>query len=651
MHQTIMVYRLLRHKIISKLAFICPALVCRTLKIRGAGKLILPWLWLILLSPLVSADEPKNLNATFEELESGVTLSNEDLQAKIEYLKANITLADLDNYLRLQPVLCWSTDAYDSDKRAKGIEFAQKQLNAEIIKQSPETHADLTLCQAWLYQIGGRVELALTKYNQVIAQVYQLESPRLIADARSLRGALYSFQGNYAQALEDLFSAQQLYDKLNLTFWSRYNLAEIATSYRRFGDPQTAYKYYAKLEAKFIETGNLESANGMVTEMAIALEELGENEAALEKYLQSYRYWQQTENELAQQFVGINLAGTLIKLGHLDEAQKYLDDAQKHVQPTHEAFYSFMMLFRAQILVLQHQFTAAIPFIEEAKSAFERVKNARGLTQLYKLESQIFAKLSQWEHAYRSLQHFDRLHNELDIKLQTHRTTEMQTRFNTKQVETENLLLLETQKIREHELLILQQNRYLQFTVIFLAIIVIIIISFHAYKQAQKSKLLSVLALTDHLTQLANRRHTYAVGEQAFSEDHDVMALILFDADHFKKINDNFGHNIGDKALILLARTSSGLMRKSDLVGRVGGEEFLVILPHTNLEQAKEVAERLVDSIAMTDLSDIAQELTMTISAGVAAREQDKSFSELLQRADKGLYLAKSSGRNCVKAG
>ena len=84
MHQTIMVYRLLRHQIISKLAFICPALVCRTLKTRGVGKLILPWLWLILLSPLVSADEPKNLNATFEELESGVTLSNEDLQAKIE---------------------------------------------------------------------------------------------------------------------------------------------------------------------------------------------------------------------------------------------------------------------------------------------------------------------------------------------------------------------------------------------------------------------------------------------------------------------------------------------------------------------------------------------------------------------------------------
>ena len=646
-----MVYRLLRHQIISKLALICQALVCRAPKLRGVGKLTLPWLWLILVSPQILADEPKNLNATFEELESGVIVSSKDLKAKLEYLKANITLADLDNYLRLQRVLCWSTDAYDSDERAKGIEFAQKQLNAEIIKQSPETHADLKLCRAWLYQIGGKVELALTEYNQVIAQAYQLESPRLIADARSLRGAMYSFQGNYALALEDLFSAQQLYDNLNLTFWSLYNLADIATSYRRFGDPQTAYKYYAKLETKFIEIGDLESANGMVTEMAIALEELGENEAALEKYLQGYRYWQQTKDEMAQSFVAINLAGILIKLDRLGEVQKYLDEAQKHVLPSDEAFYSFMMLFRAQFQILQGQPSAAIPLIEEAKSAFLRVKNTRGLTQLYKLESQIFAELSQWQQAYLSLEHFNRLHNELDIKRQTYRTTEMQTRFNTKQVETENLLLLETQKIRDNELLILQQNRYLQFTVIFLAIIAIIIISFLAYKQAQKSKLLSVLALTDHLTQLANRRHTYAVGEQSFSKNHDVMALILFDADHFKRINDNFGHDVGDKALTLLANISSSLMRKSDLVGRVGGEEFLVILPHTNLEQATEIAERLVDSIAMTDLSDIAQKLTMTISAGVAAREQDRSFSELLQRADKGLYLAKSSGRNCVKSG
>ncbi|QDO82859.1 diguanylate cyclase [Shewanella psychropiezotolerans] len=606
---------------------------------------------IILLSPLVLADEPKNLNTTFEELESGVTLSSDDLKTKLKYLKANITLTDLDNYLRLQRVLCWSTDAYDSAQRAKGLEFAQKQLNAEIIKQSPETFADLKLCRAWFYQVAGNVDLALNEYNQVIAQAYQLESPRLIADARGLRGAIYSFQGNYALALEDLYSAQQLYDDLNLAFWSRYNLAEIATSYRRFGDPHTAYKYYAKLEAKFIETGDLESATDMVTEMAIALEELGENEAALKKHLQSYRYWQQEKDELAQSFVAINLAGILIKLGRLDEVQKYLDEAQKHVLPTDEAFYSFMMLFRAQFQLLQGQPIAAIPLIEEAKSAFLRVKNTRGLTQLYMLESQVFAALFQWEHAYHSLEHFNQLHNELDIKLQTHRTAEMQTRFNTKQVETENLLLLETQQIKEHELQILQQNRYLQFTVIFLAIIVIIVISLFAYKQAQKSKLFSTLALTDHLTKLANRRHAYTVGEQAFSENHDVMALILFDADHFKKINDNFGHNIGDKTLISLANIASDLMRKSDLVGRVGGEEFLVILPHTNLEQATEIAERLVDSIAMTDLSDIAQELTMTISAGVAAREQDRNFSELLQRADKGLYLAKSSGRNCVKSG
>ncbi|WP_256717951.1 GGDEF domain-containing protein [Shewanella sp. UCD-KL12] len=604
---------------------------------------------LLSFSPISRAEETDPFLETFELLESGKLLSADELKVKLDYLKANINADDTSNYQRLQRALCWNIDAFNPDKRDEGLTFVQQQLESELIKQSAETVADLMLCRGWFYQFSGEVSLALDEYNKVVAKAYQLESPRLIADARGLRGAMYSFQGNYASALEDLLTAQQLYESLNLEIWSRYNLAEIATSYRRFGDPQTAIKYYDKLVTQFTHSGDLELATGITTEMAIALEELGENEAALEKYLQSYDYWHQEEDELAMSFVSVNLAGTLIKLQRLDEASKYLNFAQKHVLSSEEAFYSFMMLFRAQISFLNNQSQQALPFIEESEAAFNRVKNSRGLTQLYMLKSQIYADLLNWELAYHSLEQYIRLHNELDIKQQSHRTTEMRTRFNTKQVESENTLLIEKQEIKERELKILQQNRYLQFTVIFLALIVIINISFFAYKQAKKSKLLEVLALTDHLTQLPNRRHTYTLGEQLFAEKAP-LSLILFDADYFKKINDLFGHDIGDQALIALANISSSIMRSSDLVGRVGGEEFLVILPNTELQQAREIAERLVKAIAQSDFSHIEDKLAMTISAGVASRDQDKHFSELLQRTDSALYQAKSDGRNCAKS-
>lgn len=595
------------------------------------------------------AETVDTIEDTFVLLESGKVIAPKELQQKLTYLKTNITADDIANYRRLQRALCWSADAFDPDKRLEGLEFVQQQLTSTLITSSAETMADLKLCRGWFYQFSGQVELALEEYNQVVATAYQLESPRLIADARGLRGAMYSFQGNYASALEDLFTAQQLYERLNLTIWSQYNLAEIATSYRRFGDPQTAYKYYEKLVMQFTQSGDLELAAGMKTEMAIALEELGENEAALDKYLQSYHFWQQQGDELAMSFVAVNLAGTLIKLDKIDEAITYLDFAKDHVEPTEEAFYSFMMLFRAQISFLDKKPHAALPFLQQAKSAFKRVKNDRGLTQFYILESQVHANLANWKQAYYSLEQYIQLHNELDIKQQSHRTTEMRTRFNTKQIEIENTQLIERQEIKERELQILQQNRYLQFTVIFLAIVVIINISFFAYKQAQKSKLLEILALTDHLTQLPNRRHSYTVGEQHFAKQ-TPLSLILFDADHFKKINDRFGHDVGDQALTSLANIANALMRQSDLVGRVGGEEFLVLLPNTTLQQAKEIAARLVKAVAESDLSSIEDLLAITISAGVASREQDKSFSELLQRADNALYTAKSAGRNCAKS-
>ncbi len=606
---------------------------------------------LALLSfPSVSwAEKNAPLEETFELLESGKLLAADDLKAKLDYLKANITSADLPNYQRLQRAICWNTDAFEPGARAEGLKFVQQQLKSELITSSPETVADLQLCRGWFYQFSGQVDLALEEYSKVIASSYMLESPRLIADARGLRGAMYSFQGNYASALEDLFTAQQLYESLNLEIWSRYNLAEIATSYRRFGDPQTAYKYYEMLETQFTQSGDLELAVGMTTEMAIALEELGENEAALEKYLDSYHYWQQQGNELSMSFVAVNLAGTLLKLEQIDEATAYLDFAKLHILPTEEAFYSFMMMFRAEISFLNKKPEDALAFLKEAKSAFERVNNSRGLTQLYNLESQLYAEVSSWEQAYHSLEQYTVLHNELDIKQQSHRTTEMRTRFNTQRIETENSQLIENQEVKERQLQILQQNRYLQFAVIILAVIVIINISFFAYKQAQKSKLLEVLALTDHLTQLPNRRHTYTVGERHFS-DPSPLSLILFDADHFKKVNDQHGHDVGDQALIALANISSSMMRKSDLVGRVGGEEFLVLLPNTDRNQAIDIAERLVKAISEADLTYVETGLTMTISAGVACREQDRSFSELLQRADNNLYQAKSAGRNCAKS-
>ena len=131
---------------------------------------------------------------------------------------------------------------------------------------------------------------------------------------------------------------------------------------------------------------------------------------------------------------------------------------------------------------------------------------------------------------------------------------------------------------------------------------------------------------------------------------HKPFSIISFDADHFKQVNDQHGHDIGDKVLVKLASICVSMMRETDVVGRVGGEEFLVLLPNIDKTNAIEIATRLIENIADYDWQQIAPNLAQTVSAGVASYTNELELSPLLLKADKALYSAKAAGRNCVKA-
>ncbi|WP_258405087.1 tetratricopeptide repeat-containing diguanylate cyclase [Shewanella psychrotolerans] len=603
--------------------------------------------------PVQSAPfQPKSVEKALEVFDSGELTDSETIKVTLNYLKKNISVEDTKNYLKLQAVICWNGfDLTDNKAIEAAIEFVNLKLASKQIAKSSETATDLKLCRAYMYQLIGKVDLALQEYNDLVHQAYLIDSPKLIADSRSLRGAMYSFQGNFAGALEDFIIAQHLYESLNLKAWAQYNLIELATSYRRFGDPQTAIKYYQQLEVQFSKQGDNDTANLMKTEIAYALEELGENSAALEKHLQSYHYWKDKSDDKSSAFQAINIAGILIKLDRVEEAEKYLSQATEFIKVSDGASYSFMRLFQAQAALHHHEMEKAHAYLNEAETAFTKIKNSRGLEQLYLVQSQAFISQQNWQQAVIALQDYIATHQALDATRQTNSTTEMRTRFNTEKVERENKQLLKIQKIKENELIILNQNKYLQLAVIILSGIIMVILSVISYKQSKKSKQLSVLASTDHLTQLPNRRSTYLKGETYFKSKESTehpLSLILFDADNFKQINDQLGHDIGDKVLISLANISNMLMRKQDLVGRVGGEEFLIVLPNTSSEQAFNIAQRLVATVEKSNFDDIPSDLKLTISAGIATQADENSFDMLLKRADKALYSAKAAGRNCA---
>ena len=159
-------------------------------------------------------------------------------------------------------------------------------------------------------------------------------------------------------------------------------------------------------------------------------------------------------------------------------------------------------------------------------------------------------------------------------------------------------------------------------------------------------------ATTDALTGLPNRRHADEVLERllaAARRTRRPLAVVLFDLDHFKAINDNFGHSIGDEALRATASATRELLRGSDHAARFGGEEFLLLLPETSADDALIVAEKLRAQIAELEVEGLDREVTA--SFGVAAYpDHEATADRLIEAADAALYRAKAAGRNRVES-
>ncbi len=162
------------------------------------------------------------------------------------------------------------------------------------------------------------------------------------------------------------------------------------------------------------------------------------------------------------------------------------------------------------------------------------------------------------------------------------------------------------------------------------------------------------LSHTDELTGYFNRRHIVSRMEEEISRGlryEMPLSVVLADIDHFKRINDTFGHLIGDRALQTIADLFRSKLRESDLIGRFGGEEFLLILPHTDLAGAEAFCHRLRDHVEKHPLQLSDQSITMTASFGVSTLSPEVDTSQkLLRIADRNLYRAKYLGRNRVVA-
>jgi diguanylate cyclase (GGDEF)-like protein len=173
-----------------------------------------------------------------------------------------------------------------------------------------------------------------------------------------------------------------------------------------------------------------------------------------------------------------------------------------------------------------------------------------------------------------------------------------------------------------------------------------------AVEMAQLNEKLTVLANTDGLTGVLNRRRFVEIGNEALAaaqEQQQPLALVMLDIDFFKQVNDRYGHDAGDEVLRSVARLITVGKREGDSLGRLGGEEFALLLPKSDGQGAYSVIDRIREQIAATFIHASGQQLSITFSAGVSQCNGSSSFEEMLRQADVLLYQAKKNGRNRVE--
>ena len=191
--------------------------------------------------------------------------------------------------------------------------------------------------------------------------------------------------------------------------------------------------------------------------------------------------------------------------------------------------------------------------------------------------------------------------------------------------------------------------------IISLSLVTILIIQHILHKEqanrAAYEDKLYFAATRDSLTKINNRRYFMEMGSKEFclyNRKKRPFTVVVLDIDYFKEINDSYGHSVGDQALIHFTKLCRQGLRESDIFGRIGGEEFGVVLPDTSIKGAIEVANRIRILVMENPLHIDNHTIQMTVSAGMAELNQQAHFKVLLEQADKALYQAKDKGRNQV---
>ncbi|HEX6100315.1 MAG TPA: diguanylate cyclase [Thermoanaerobaculia bacterium] len=499
------------------------------------------------------------------------------------------------------------------------------------------------------HEDAGRLDEAARDYEAARARAEQTGDRDRLVEALVLKGYLQYYRGEMNAALVDLQRAHDLARAAGDAAAQRGTLANIAHVYSdpSVGQYDRAIEYYQQVLQQSEASGAETSIADTLFNIGSTQERKGDLDAALGFYHRALaaeeKLGRTGEVATVQRAIGVILG----KLGRNAEALPILEKAQRAYASTgNRDGVMNARQSRGVILRRMGNLPAAIADLEATRVWYANNRNTRFLEKTEEELALAYAAAGRWRDAYDARTRHASVQRELAEKLRDENTSRLRVQFDSEKKEQENRALLRDKAAAE-------RIRRLQTIILVLGGVIIAVLAYLMVRLARDKRRMRVMAMTDDLTRLPNRRHLLAVAEEAIATaraSHAPLSLVAFDIDHFKRINDTWGHAAGDIVLQRVANVCRMALRPNDAVGRTGGEEFLAVLPATAERDAIAVAERLRVAVEAIDCREIDASLRVTISLGVAQWREGDSLERLAARADEVLYQAKESGRNRVAA-
>ncbi|BBB33656.1 signal transduction protein [Thermotomaculum hydrothermale] len=516
---------------------------------------------------------------------------------------------------------------------------------------------------------------------------------------------LYSNE-NYSKALEEYLKSKAIYEKNSSTDNLLYIriLRRIGDCYYYLSNYKNAINFYQTAIEKIDSIIKKQKNKKLLIHKGHLLTMLGNIlkfvncEKAIHYYKQSLEIYKKTGYKIGIGGCYLNIGDCLAKKGDLNSAIEYTKKAIKYFNPND--FYSLSIVYSnlSDYYIDKHDFEKAISLINksieyslkgnrkrqlifnyiklgklkkaqkkcnEALTSFnkalelsKKINDKDAIRKTLLLMGNCYANSGNYEKAYNCAMEFIKNSRELFSKQLIEQLAALESKQKSKLMEKKLKTLEKSSQIQEKSLFLHKTT----LAVVIIFVVILFWLLWHRQKLIeeieQKNKNLEMLigtvekvSKTDDLTGLPNRRGLFEFLEREISRairQKEKFSFAICDLDNFKRINDNFSHQVGDIVLMAVSKTFQDLTRKVDIVARFGGEEFIFVFPSTPLKNAKKVCEKIRKTIEETEFVVFDTPIKITLTFGVTEFTPQKNFETLLQEADKALYLGKETGKNKV---